>query len=89
MQLLQDGYPVRNVIRRALLAKHVSLERFPQREISTTKSGSGSRHIKKWKRKEEKSLHTVKGSMNQAFYPSLVPMRMARAEREKASSLSP
>lgn len=44
MQLLQDGYPVRNVIRRALLSEHVSLERFSQMEIATThpKDGSGS-----------------------------------------------
>lgn len=44
MQLLQDGYPVRNVIRRALLSKHGSPERFSQTEIATThpKNRSGS-----------------------------------------------
>lgn len=49
MQLLQDGYPVRNVIRRALLSKHGSPERFSQTEIATThpKNRSGS-----WKGKD-------------------------------------
>lgn len=39
--------------------------------------------------KRSRDNNTVKGCMDQAYYPSLVPMRMPRAEREKASPLSP
>lgn len=55
--------------------------------LSILKVGQGQ-DIKR-NRKGKKRNNTVKGSLNEVFYPFLVPKRMARAEREKASPLPP